>query len=262
MKTLVEAVPVSISRTCGILQMTRAYFETAVFNSKTGIPFANRQDDRETFGACLRRTTSKSGPTSLSSRVALVLLWSALHEAEQSGRAAIRPGPDPLTGLNIRVGGNLYTPQKNNFGPVVGFAWQPKIYQGKIVVRGGFGINYNENEIAITANASGNPPNAVTGNFNCAYPFTSNPSCAGNGILYETPPTFILFLATHPTGCDYTFGSNNLPSLAEQFRWMVSSRIRRLPPIITIPSIFKISCHSTRCLLWDTREIRHATYLC
>ncbi len=189
------------------------YFETAVFNSKTGIPFANRQDDRENIWGVFAQDDFKVRPNLT---LNLGLRWSyfgALY-TKQNNQDVLRfgPGPDPLTGLNIRVGGNLYTPQKNNFGPVVGFAWQPKIYQGKIVVRGGFGINYNENEIAITANASGNPPNAVTGNFNCAYPFTSNPSCAGNGILYETATDVhsIFGYAPNPAAIT-TFGSNNLP---------------------------------------------------
>ena len=56
-------------------------------------------------------------------------------------------------------------------GPVVGFAWSPSKYGGKAVFRGGFGISYNQNEIAITTNGSGNPPNAVQASFTCPYPF-------------------------------------------------------------------------------------------
>jgi hypothetical protein len=69
---------------------------------------------------------------------------------------------------------------------MVGFAWQPNKYDGKVVIRGGFGINYNQNEIAITTNGTGNPPNAVQASFTCPFPFNANPSCAGNGILYQT----------------------------------------------------------------------------
>src|SRR6185312_14256086 len=117
-----------------------------------------------------------------------------------------------LATLNIRVGGNLYTPQKTNFGPQLGFAWQPLKSNGKMVVRGGFGINYNQNEIAITANGNGNPPNAVSPNFTCAYPFTSNPTCANTGILYETAGDVHSIFGYAPNPATITqFGSNNLP---------------------------------------------------
>src|SRR6185312_9230627 len=77
---------------------------------------------------------------------------------------------------------------------------------------GGFGINYNQNEIAITANGNGNPPNAVQANFTCAYPFTSNPTCADTGILYETAGDVHSIFGYAPNPATITqFGSNNLP---------------------------------------------------
>jgi hypothetical protein len=189
------------------------FFETAVFNAKTGIPFANRQDDRENlWGAFVQDDFKVRSNLTIN----LGLRWSYFGPlyTKQNNQDVLQfgSGADLVTGIHVRVGGNLYTPQKNNFGPMVGFAWQPKPYQGKIVIRGGFGINYNQNEIAITASASGNPPNAVTGNFNCSYPFTANPSCAGNGILYQTAADVhsIFGYAPNPSAIT-TFGSNNLP---------------------------------------------------
>ena len=58
-------------------------------------------------------------------------------------------GPALLTGLTMRQGGNLYTAQKGNFGPQIGFAWTPAYRNNKIVFRGGFGLDYNENEFAL-----------------------------------------------------------------------------------------------------------------
>ncbi|HXO31861.1 MAG TPA: hypothetical protein VN901_05920, partial [Candidatus Acidoferrales bacterium] len=189
------------------------FFETAVFNAKTGIPFGNRQDDRENLWGAFVQDDFKVLPNLT---INLGLRWSYFGSiyTKQNNQDVLQfgSGANLLTGMHVRVGGNLYTPQKNNFGPVVGFAWQPKPYQGKIVIRGGFGISYNQNEIAITANSSGNPPNAVTGNFNCSYPFTTNPSCAGNGIFYQTAADVhsIFGYAPNPAAIT-TFGSNNLP---------------------------------------------------
>jgi hypothetical protein len=81
-----------------------------------------------------------------------------------------------------------------------------------LVIRGGVGFSYNQNEIAITANGGGNPPNAVSANFNCPYPFTANPSCAGNGIVYETATDVHSIFGYAPnSNAITTFGSNNLP---------------------------------------------------
>jgi hypothetical protein len=80
-------------------------------------------------------------------------------------------------------------------------------------LRGGFGIAYNQNEIAITASTFGNPPNAVSPIFHCDYPYTANPNCAGTGILYETAGQInsIFGYAPNPAAIT-TFGSNNLPT--------------------------------------------------
>ena len=189
------------------------YFENGQFNSKTGIPFSNRQDDRVNLWGVFVQDDFK---VRSNLTINLGLRWSYFGSLynKQNDQDVLQfgSGADTLTNLNIRVGGNLYTPQKNNFGPVVGFAWQPSKYTSKLVIRGGFGLSYNQNEIAITANGSGNPPNAVSANFTCPYPFTSNPSCAGNGILYETATDAhsIFGYAPNPNTIK-TFGSNNLP---------------------------------------------------
>jgi hypothetical protein len=76
------------------------------------------------------------------------------------------------------------------------------------VVRGGFGINFNQNEIAITANGGGNPPNAVSPNFSIA-------AGTGNDILYETASSInsLFGYAPNPAAIT-TFGANNLPTSA------------------------------------------------
>ncbi len=183
------------------------------FSSQTGIPFANRQDDRENIWGVFAQDDFKIRSNLT---INLGLRWSyfgALYTKQNNQDVMLfGPGADPLTNLHIRVGGNLYTPHKTNFGPVVGFAWSPMRWENKIVLRGGFGVNYNQNEIAITANASGNPPNAVTPFFHCDYPYTTNPTCGGTGILYTTAGDVhsIFGYAPNPAAIT-TFGPGNLP---------------------------------------------------
>ncbi len=183
------------------------------FNYQTGIPFANRQDDRENIWGVFGQDDFKIRPNLT---LNLGLRWSyfgALYTKQNNQDVMLfGSGPNPLDGLNIRVGGNLYTPHKTNFGPVFGFAWSPMRWNNKIVLRGGFGINYTQNEIAQTASASGNPPNAVTPFFHCDYPYAANPACAGTGILYQTAGDVhsIFGYAPNPAAIT-TFGPANLP---------------------------------------------------
>jgi hypothetical protein len=161
--------------------------ESGTFDSSTGVPSANRQDNRVNMFAAFVQDDYKILPNLT---LNLGLRWSYFGGmySKQNNLDVLRfgSGADALSGLNVRVGGHLYQPQKSNFGPQVGFSWQPKGFNGKEVLRGGFGINYNQNEIAIISSGFGNPPNVFGASFLCAYPYTANPTCAGNGILYET----------------------------------------------------------------------------
>ena len=193
------------------------YFESGNFDHATGVPFANRQDDRITMWGFFVQDDYKILPNLT---VNLGLRWSYFGGmySKQNNLDVLQfgSGANALTDLNIRVGGNLYTPQKYNFGPQVGFAWQPKEANGKAVLRGGFGVNYNQNEIAILANGYGNPPNAVSANFTCPYPYTNNPTCAGNGILYQTAGDIHSIFGYAPNPAAITnFGPDNLPLTAQ-----------------------------------------------
>jgi hypothetical protein len=187
--------------------------ESGQFSSKTGIPFANRQDNREDIWGIFVQDDFKVR-SNLTINVGLRYSYFGGFSSKENNLDVLQfgSGANQLTGLNVRIGGNLYTPQKTNFGPVLGFAWSPSQFQNKLVVRGGFGINYNQNQIAILANGNGNPPNAVQGNFTCPFPYNTNPSCAGHGILYETATDVHSLFGYAPNPAAITpFGPNNLP---------------------------------------------------
>jgi hypothetical protein len=181
------------------------YEEGGQFDSATGVPFANRQDDRENIWGFFIQDDFKARPNLT---INAGLRWSYFDSlySKQNNLDVVRSLND-LANLNVRVGGHLYTPQKLNFGPQIGFAWQPMESNGKLVLRGGFGINYNQNEIAITANGIGNPPNAVQANFCCSDPTHTTP-----GILYQTATNLSSIFGYAPNPATITsFGPNNLP---------------------------------------------------
>ncbi len=82
----------------------------------TGIPFANRQDDRENIWGFFVQDDFK---VRSNLTINLGLRWSyfGAFYSKQNNLDVLQfgSGANPLTGLNIRVGGNLYTPQKGKF---------------------------------------------------------------------------------------------------------------------------------------------------
>jgi hypothetical protein len=67
-------------------------------------------------------------------------------------------GANALSGARLRLGGPLHDPDRNNFGPQLGFAWSPGRFKEKAVLRGGFGIGYNRVPYSITLSGRLNPP--------------------------------------------------------------------------------------------------------
>src|SRR6202021_1198309 len=82
---------------------------------------------------------------------------------KQNNLSVFTPGAGSamLTNASFVQTGSLAKNQKGNFGPQVGFAWNPNYYHNQLVIRGGFGINYEENQIAIPRSGDANPPNQI-----------------------------------------------------------------------------------------------------
>ncbi len=63
-----------------------------------------------------------------------------------------------LTGARIKVGGDLFEPDRNNLGPQLGFAWNPGAFARKFVLRGGFGVGFNRLPGSRLLESRFNPP--------------------------------------------------------------------------------------------------------
>src|SRR5216684_4508683 len=64
----------------------------------------------------------------------------------------------PLINAKVGFADSLIQPDRNNFGPRLGFAWSPSRFRDSTVVRGGFGVAYNRTDDVLFSNARGNPP--------------------------------------------------------------------------------------------------------
>jgi hypothetical protein len=178
------------------------------FDPTTGVPTTLRQDDRENLLGFFGQDDIKLRPNLT---INLGLRWSYFGplSSKEGNMFVATPGagPDYLTGLVVHRG-NSWTAQKNNFGPEIGFAWSPAHFNSRLVFRGGYGLNYNEEEIAISANISGNPGLVVFPNITSPSPSAINPA-----IYYalSNSPTNLYGYPPNPNTKSPP-GSNGLPT--------------------------------------------------
>ncbi len=186
------------------------YSEFGGFNPTTGQATSNRQDDRVTMYDGFVQDDYKVLPNLT---LNLGLRWSYFGPmSSKEGNLSVLElgsGQNLLTDAKLRIGGNLYKAQKGNFGPQVGFAWSPDQEHNKLVIRGGFGLNYNQNELAIQANGLFNPPNIILP-FLCCASATVTP--ASVGIVYKVPSSPSSFYGYPPNpNVIAKYNTSNLP---------------------------------------------------
>lgn len=177
------------------------------FDPHTGLPTTGRQDDRQNILGFFAGDDYKVRPNLT---LNLGLRWSYFGPlSDKNGNMFVaHPGAGSayLSGLTVSRG-SAWKAQKNNFSPEIGFAWSPSRFGNRLVFRGGYGLNYNQEEIALTGNVNNNP-----GLFVGEYVTMSTPTDANPGIVYG--------LSSNPHTINYppnpyfqfTFGANGLPA--------------------------------------------------
>lgn len=178
------------------------------FNPSTGAPTTLRQDDRTDIWGFFAQDDFKVRPNLT---VNLGLRWSYFGplSSKQGNMFVANPGAGAnyMTGLTVSRG-NSWNAQKNNFGPQIGFAWSPTKFHDRLVLRGGYGVSFNQEEIAISANIGNNPGLVVFPSFDSPSPTAINP-----GIIYATSssPHNLYGYPANPNAVS-SFGANGLPT--------------------------------------------------
>jgi len=178
------------------------------FNPKTGFPTTIRQDQRTDIYGFFAQDDFKMRKNLT---INMGLRWSYFGplSSKEGNMLQATPGSGSayLTGLTVHKG-NSWNAQKDNFGPEIGFAWSPGRFHDKLVVRGGYGLDYNQEEIALSAGISNNPGLVVFPSLSISTPSSPNP-----GIIYAVS-SGIHNLTGYPENpfTVSTFGSNGLPT--------------------------------------------------
>jgi hypothetical protein len=131
------------------------------------------------------------------------------------------PAGQELTGASLVVVDRLYKPDRNNFAPRVGFAYSPNfgnrlgglLNEGRMVLRGGFGIAYNRIPILEFSNTRGNQPFFARYNV-CCGTSASDFSTPFNGgeILYSLGSSTSPFSYPTNPALRMTFNSRGIPT--------------------------------------------------
>lgn len=125
-------------------------------------------------------------------------------------------GATPLASAKVGVLGNgeLFSPDRNNFAPRLGFAWSPGFFHDKMAVRGGFGVAYNRIHEAMFANTRGNVPFFARWNICCGTAVTDFGTPFANGqITYVTGTSnSILSYPINPALTQGLNSTTNLPN--------------------------------------------------
>src|SRR5204863_88634 len=80
---------------------------------------------------------------------------------------------------------SLIRPDRNNFGPRLGFAWSPSRLRESTVVRGGFGVAYDRTDDVLFSNARGNPPAFSRFNLCCGTSTQDFSTPFDGGLLFD-----------------------------------------------------------------------------
>jgi hypothetical protein len=179
------------------------------FQATTGIPGGFRNDNRENIvGIFFQDDWKFRSNLTLSAGLRYSYFGPLTDKDNHMGVLSFGSGTSLLTGIALHTGIGAWTAQKMNFGPQLGFNWSPNSFKSKLVVRGGFGLNYNQEQIANSNNYDGNPPGTSSIPGSSTGPTNINPN-----IVYaiSSSPTNIFGYPANPHAIT-TFNSAGLPT--------------------------------------------------
>ena len=186
--------------------------EGGLFQNTTGIPGGLRNDNRENlFGAFIQDDWKATPTLTLSGGIRYSYFGPLSDKDNNMGVLSFGTGSSLLSGITIRTHTNGWEAQKLNFGPQFGFNWNPSIFKSKMVIRGGYGLNFNQEQIANANAPDNNPPGADYLSGSSQSPSNINPF-----IYYalSTSPTNAFGYPANPHAMS-TFNSAGLPTVGQ-----------------------------------------------
>jgi hypothetical protein len=230
------------------------YNEGANFNPVTGTPTSATKNLRYNTIAFFLQDDWKVRP---GLTVNLGLRWEDFTPLTETNgnldNVILGSGADVLTGLVLKKGGDLFRNYHNNWGPQLGFAWSPsrKLLNKPMVLRGGFGIGYNLEQLAITSNGRSNPP------------FVDSLTLFNSNIVYGVPANINSFTGypVTPAAISSFDPTNGLPTSGAPVN--LTGFPQNFPPSVTyrysLDTQFELGHNWMASLGYSGSETRHYT---
>jgi hypothetical protein len=135
------------------------YQESGTFNPDTGQPTDNAKHLNFSILAFFVQDDWKIRPNLTLNFGLRYEYYSPLKaDANVISNAVLGQGAAALTGISLKIGDSLNATGNKNFGPQFGFSWSPTALKNRLAVRGGGGIGYNVQQLAVLSNGRNNPP--------------------------------------------------------------------------------------------------------
>ena len=183
--------------------------EGGPFQATTGFPGGYRNDNRENMWGIFFQDDWKARPNlTLSAGLRYSYFGPITDKDNHMGVLRFGSGSGLLTDITIRTGIDGWEAQKVNFGPQLGFNWNPVLRGRSVVVRGGYGLSFNQQQLATANGYDFNPPGTSSVPGSSTGPTNINPN-----ILYATSSD-TSSLAGYPANPNTitTFNSAGLPT--------------------------------------------------
>lgn len=138
-------------------------------------------------------------------------------------------GTNGLNDAKIETTKQFTDKDLNNFAPQLGFAWSPKWFDGKAVIRGGGGIGFDRLASALFSNSRFAPPNAARYSICCpdaSNPFNINNAATQGVIQFVTSTDGTIYGYPQNTTIGGGFGANGGPNKGQV---EIYSTPRKLP---------------------------------
>jgi hypothetical protein len=183
------------------------------FLATTGVPGGGARNDlRENMLGIFYQDAWKLRPNlTINAGLRYSYIGPATDKDKNMGTLLFGTGSSYLTGMQIKTGIGAWNAQKMNFGPQFGFNWAPDYFKSKMVVRGGFGLNYNQIQLANSNNMINNPPGV-----NWLWDVNSTVTAAVNDHLIKyalsSSPTDVFGYPSNPNMIT-TFNAAGLPTV-------------------------------------------------
>jgi hypothetical protein len=155
-------------------------YESVNFNPLTGgVPITQRYFRSENYAAFVQHDWKVNSNLTFNAGLRWEEFTPLANKGFKVNYPVLGPPGSELSGMALTPHDHLWNFQHNNFGPRVGFAYTPPMFNNKLVVRGGYSLAYNHLDVALFNNALEDGPGVANIGLCCGG--TGNTA----GIVYE-----------------------------------------------------------------------------